>query len=336
MKVSIIIPVFNVEKYLKKCIDSVIKQSYKEIEIILVNDGSTDASGEICDEYALKDRRIIVIHKKNEGVSSARNTGLEISSGQYIMFIDSDDYIDLKMVEILLSSILKDNSDLVMCGYIIVSYGKFTKIECKEKLLKNKQLICEYIAENYLPGCVNSPCNKLYKRNLITHYFEENQFLGEDLLFNLDYLKSSNTMSCIDECLYYYRRENYESLSLRFQEDLLMTTQQLHSRLICFLKESANKEINYDAINIYLFKTTISYLVGLVNISQNSFEYKIKLIKNVCLNNGLRDTMMSINKMSKKYLFLRLLIYKQLPISIFSIVKLWGLFKKSEFKTPSF
>ncbi|HJA50079.1 MAG TPA: glycosyltransferase, partial [Candidatus Fusicatenibacter intestinipullorum] len=96
VKISVIIPVYNVEKYLKRCLDSVINQTYKNLEIILIDDGSTDNSGKICDEYAQKDERIIVIHKENGGVSSARNKGLDICIGDYISFIDSDDWINLE------------------------------------------------------------------------------------------------------------------------------------------------------------------------------------------------------------------------------------------------
>lgn len=99
--ISLIIPVFNVEKYLDKCVETIVNQTYSNLEIILVDDGSTDSSGEKCDYWKKKDNRIIVIHKKNGGLSSARNAGIEIATGKYISFIDSDDFIDLKMIEIL-------------------------------------------------------------------------------------------------------------------------------------------------------------------------------------------------------------------------------------------
>ena len=116
--ISVIIPVYNVEKYLKKCLDSVINQTYKNLEIILVDDGSSDKSGLICDEYTKLDKRIKVVHKKNEGLSSARNTGLDIAKGKYISFIDSDDFVSIYMYEIMYKEIIKNNRDIVIARHI--------------------------------------------------------------------------------------------------------------------------------------------------------------------------------------------------------------------------
>lgn len=116
-KVSIIVPIYNVEKYLSKCIESILYQTYKNIEIILVNDGSLDNSAQICDEYAKKDDRIIVIHKANGGVSSARNAGIDIATGKYIGFVDPDDYIENNMYELMVNKIEKYKADIAICGY---------------------------------------------------------------------------------------------------------------------------------------------------------------------------------------------------------------------------
>ena len=122
--ISIIVPVYNVENYLRKCVDSIINQSYKNLEIILVDDGSTDSSGKICDEYSLKDSRIKVIHKKNGGLSDARNAGMEIASGDFWGFVDSDDYIDSDMYSVLLENLLGAEADLSACGRIFTYDGK--------------------------------------------------------------------------------------------------------------------------------------------------------------------------------------------------------------------
>lgn len=116
-KVTIIIPVFNVEQYLVRCLETVIKQTYENIEIIIVDDGSTDNSGKMCDDYALKDSRICVIHQKNAGLSAARNTALEIMHGDYVMFVDSDDTVDEHIVEYLLDDAHKYNCDIVECNF---------------------------------------------------------------------------------------------------------------------------------------------------------------------------------------------------------------------------
>ena len=115
--ISVIVPVYNVEKYLRQCLDSIVAQTYRDLEIILVDDGSIDASGAICDEYAVRDSRIKVVHQPNRGLSSARNTGLDLVSGEYTFFIDSDDWIHEKALERLLLAQAKTNADLVLCNY---------------------------------------------------------------------------------------------------------------------------------------------------------------------------------------------------------------------------
>ncbi|MBR6783105.1 MAG: glycosyltransferase [Clostridia bacterium] len=117
MKISIVIPIYNTKEYLRECFDSIINQTYKNLEIILIDDGSTDGSSEICDNYAQKDSRIVVVHKKNEGVAVARNTGIGIATGDYIAFVDSDDFIDLRMFERLANNAKKHNADISMCNF---------------------------------------------------------------------------------------------------------------------------------------------------------------------------------------------------------------------------
>lgn len=164
--ISVIIPVYNVEKYLNKSIESVIKQTYKELEIILVDDGSTDSSGKICDEFAQKDDRIKVIHKKNGGLSDARNAGISEAKGKYLGFIDSDDYIDKNFYEILYNVLKKYNSDISICKHreTYTDYEENTsKLEIKEQVFNTEQALKELL----LFGEVNNYAwNKLYKKEL--------------------------------------------------------------------------------------------------------------------------------------------------------------------------
>ena len=115
--ISVIVPVYNVEKYLRQCLDSVLAQTYRELEIILVDDGSTDGSGAICDEYATRDSRIKVVHQQNGGLSSARNAGLDLATGEYVAFVDSDDYIHETMLELLYQALVENNADTVICNF---------------------------------------------------------------------------------------------------------------------------------------------------------------------------------------------------------------------------
>lgn len=220
-KVSIIVPVYNVEKYLSDCVDSILNQSYKNIEIILVNDGSTDNSPSICDEYSRKDDRVKVIHKKNEGVSVARNSGIKAASGEYIAFVDSDDLVDKSIYTNMIETIDNKNTDLVMCSFKrIFNNGD---MELSDEPLKegyyNKDLIFE---ELILPMVGNSFSNMssplimgaiwrcLYKKEIIEKYditFPKIK-IAEDMLFHLYYLAACESVYVTKEPLYYYRYNN--------------------------------------------------------------------------------------------------------------------------------
>lgn len=189
MKISVIIPVYNVEKYLKRCLDSVVNQTYKNLEIILIDDGSTDKSGNICDEYAAKDKRIIVIHKENGGLSDARNKGLDICTGDYISFIDSDDWIENGFYEYVVNNV-KDN-DLLIFDYYITN-GKFSKwIKYKNtevELSKEKCLI--ELAKTKLQSYA---CNKIYKLYLFDNIiFPEGRNYEDQAIMHLIVDKSTN------------------------------------------------------------------------------------------------------------------------------------------------
>lgn len=165
--ISIIVPIYNVDSYLRKCFDSIISQTYSDFELILVDDGSTDDSPKICDEYARKDDRIIVIHKKNGGVSSARNAGLDIAKGKYIGFVDPDDYIVSEMYECMVNAIEKYKSDMVVCGYdYIDENGNVTrpyKVKGDEKLTQKQFISMPF---NMSPTIQHVVWNELFRKKL--------------------------------------------------------------------------------------------------------------------------------------------------------------------------
>lgn len=197
--ISIIVPIYNVEPYLNRCIHSLINQTYKNLEIILINDGSTDQSGDICNKAAQKDSRIKVIHGENNGVSSARNIGLEIATGKYIGFVDSDDWIELNMYELLYKNIIRNNSDMVICDAFIES--KATKVHSvmKDDCIFNKNEMFKTIPYN---EGFNWLCNKLFKRELFNNVrLNEKIYIGEDIL-------------CICECICYGDKFSYISIPL--------------------------------------------------------------------------------------------------------------------------
>lgn len=220
-KISIIVPVYNVEKYLSQCIESLINQSYENVEIILVNDGSSDKSGYICDKYSLEDNRIKVIHKKNEGVSIARNTGLKEASGKYIAFVDGDDFINKDIYTKLISSIDNSKYDLVMCRFyrsfssdenVIedepLSQGEYSKEDIYEDLIL--PMIGNDFKNTGKSLIMGTTCRCLYKKEIINKNKIEFPVIkiAEDMLFHLNYLGYCNYVYVEKEPLYYYRYNN--------------------------------------------------------------------------------------------------------------------------------
>lgn len=215
---SIIVPVYNVEQYLPRCIESILNQSIKEFELILINDGSTDKSGSICDYYANKDDRIVVVHKENGGVSSARNYGLDIAKNEYIAFVDSDDYV----YEDYLEKLYNPSVDIVLCNI------KYDQNNNKDYYILNNNLcgvfyingdIIDKIIDSRYFCCVYS---KMFRRSIIKKYnikFNENISLGEDTMFVVDYLINSHKLEVKDDVIYNYI--TYKNTLSSFKEDNL-------------------------------------------------------------------------------------------------------------------
>ncbi|QWI19513.1 glycosyltransferase [Bacillus wiedmannii] len=186
MLVSLIVPIYNVEEFLPRCLDSIIRQEYGNLEIILVNDGSTDQSGLICDRYAEKDERFIVIHKENGGVSSARNVGLNEVTGNYIGFIDPDDWIEPNMIIKLYELIVQYNADIAMCGYVkedTQGLPLYKHDELSTKVLNKEETLNSILNPNGFRGFL---WNKLFSADLFYEkqiFFDENICFCEDLLF---------------------------------------------------------------------------------------------------------------------------------------------------------
>lgn len=201
--ISIIVPVYNVESYLEKCVKSIMQQSYKDIEIILVDDGSTDKSGNICDELAKREKRIKVIHKLNGGLSSARNAGIEIAKGEYLGFIDSDDYIDEDMYKVLYENINKYQADISMCGM-------FNCYSDKDHIIQSDYQIELYDRRSAIDlvmrgnnGSV-SAVNKLYRRNIFKDLRYPVGKTMEDAYVILDILNQCNKIVLDTRDFYYY------------------------------------------------------------------------------------------------------------------------------------
>ena len=204
--ISIIVPVYNVEDYLRKCLESIINQTYKNLEIILIDDGSTDNSGKICDEYADKDNRIQVIHKINGGLSDARNAGLEIAKGEYIGFVDSDDYIAEDMYEFLYNLSVDNDLDVAMCASCDVYEDGRVKAHKNFKtiFINKKEEIIENLFVNQNAGVTVSVCNKLFKREILKDCEFTVGKTYEDAFFILKWIKNTKKFGRSTDVKYYY------------------------------------------------------------------------------------------------------------------------------------
>lgn len=243
-KLSIIVSVFNVERYIGKCIDSVLAQTFTDFELITVDDGSTDKSGAICDEYAERDSRIKVIHKENGGVSSARNVGLDEAVGDYIAFIDADDTVKPKMYEIMLKKALLYDCDIVQAQMnIVYENGESLSPSSQRKsilLTSKKEMIKSFICYAVSP----SVCAKLFTKNAVFgKRFREDIFIGEDSLFVLEVLNGAKRILLDENHFYSYFQRNGSSMHSISAEKMRSICSYLKLTEEFVLKNKKDKEI---------------------------------------------------------------------------------------------
>ena len=267
--ISVIVPIYKVEKYLSNCIDSILNQTYKQLEIILIDDESPDRCPEICEEYKKKDARIVVVHKKNEGLGLARNTGLEKATGKYVLFVDSDDFIEKSMIEKLYDSIKKNNSDTSYCNYVeYYSDDNCIKKTCCPSILSlnNDEIIKEFLIKmiGNKPEAKKdneysmSVWHALYSLEIIKKnkicFLSEREYISEDILFDILYLNNSKKISFIDDNLYFYRCNNAGSLTKKISnnefEKIIKLCNEIEKRLMLLL--SSKKNIDIDELTTYI------------------------------------------------------------------------------------
>lgn len=253
--ISIIVPVYNVEKYLDECVESILNQTYKNIELILVDDGSTDDSGEKCNTYKNRDKRVKVIHQENRGVSAARNNGLRLAQGDWVLFIDSDDMVDRNLLKICYKYFGSDKDiDICFFGFRELKSEEMTStcFTLKPKIIdvnktdflglqarifnRDRQACCRNIIK------LSSPC-KFFRRKILIEnnlFFDENLINGEDGLFNLYAYRYARRGICIEEPLYFYRIRS-DSVTQRFSPNVENDFEKLHRKYRIFIREDNNK-----------------------------------------------------------------------------------------------
>ncbi|NAS30168.1 glycosyltransferase [Flavobacteriaceae bacterium R38] len=269
-KISVIIPVYKVEQYIHRCVNSIINQTYRNLEIILVNDGSPDNSGAICDELSNQDKRIIVIHKENEGSSSARNNGLEIANGDYISFIDSDDWIELNMYEVMINHMMNNHLELVEChmrrkrNAQEKSFNDEIRIEDVNKALERINV----------PGFYNV-CNKLYDTNLIGNTRFIHGKIHQDALFNSEIYKKIKKIGFINSYLYNYNEENESITRSNYNQnkiDAIDVMLKVKSNILSI----TSKKIIHDEIRINILRFLLIHYQSLNDFPELDIDFSIR------------------------------------------------------------
>ena len=299
--ISIIIPVYNVEKYLKECVDSCINQTYKNLEIILVNDGSTDSSGVLCDDLEKKDNRIKVIHKQNGGLSSARNAGLDVATGNYICFLDSDDWMNVRAIEESLLLSIKYNADIVFWSCIkefenrsehykvcpttkpieVFENHQLEMIKRRAVGLINKELSNPTKTDSFI-----SAWGKLYRASLIKEndiQFLPTQEVGsEDVPFNVATFHHANRIVFLNKHYNHYRMFNDNSLTKNHKNTLFPRFKNLYQVLYKFLDENKLPNHYYEALNnrfaLTLLNNCLSISSPKYNVSLSTKFMDLKVI----------------------------------------------------------
>lgn len=327
--ISVIVPVYNVEKYLRQCIDSLLQQTYQNTEIILVDDGSKDSSGKICDEYAEKYSNVFAVHKENAGLGMARNTGLENVTGKYVTFVDSDDWLKKDLLEVLYNSLIENNVDFCKSGFqrvkndgTIVSFTQYKNETFKGDRAK-KELLPRMVGSSpsqhdSVEMCV---CGVLYHTEIIKSHGikfpSERELISEDLVFNIDYMQYANGACTVDAVCYNYR-VNDNSLTRSYRPDRYKACSYFYTEM-----EKKLKKYGYDYMTMLRLKRMFFIYVRMSigqetrKVSGLSAKQNRENIKAICSDSLLRNIIDNypINKMGlKQSMFCRLIKWKAVYI----------------------
>lgn len=304
--ISFIVPVYNVEKYLERCLDSILRQTCQDFEIVLVDDGSIDSSGKICDRYAEIHNCISVYHKKNGGLASARNYALKYAKGEWIAFVDSDDWIEEDYVEqVLKISNVNYQCESIVFGYYIEYVENDYTLHRKFEIDSDMKL-SQAIEQMEQKGMFNCVWNKVYSNKLLQKYkiiFEKGMEPGEDLLFNCNYFQYISTCSVSNRELYHYMRQGENTLTKKYDPNLYEKIQ---------LFDKARVEL-YNVMNMHseqykilLYKYYFSYITSCVynNYGLNnglSFRNRIMFYKKIFSNDRLSKAIEELQKVENRF-----------------------------------
>lgn len=318
--ISVIVPVYNSEKYLKRCIDSILNQTYKAIELILVDDGSPDNCGKICDEYAKKDKRVRVIHKTNAGVSAARNSGLEIALGNYATFVDSDDYIEPEMYGNMMEKVHQYNCDVVMCDCIkdFTDHSEIYTHDIRAGFYDKEQLVNEYYPHLLMMENVEYPATIsnwliLFNRNKLGNLrYVVGVRYSEDLLFGAQLVYNTDSFYYMKEQAYYHYYMNPTSATHKFTVDKWNDYKTLHFEINKYFSECESFDFSHqiDLCLLFFVYNSVSNIFSADNLER---EKKFEIVKNILGDNEVRRMFSNIKVLKlpiSKKLKIVTIIYK--------------------------
>lgn len=339
-KVSIVVPVYNVEKYLDRCIDSLVNQTLKDIEIILVDDGSPDNCPQMCDAWADRDSRIKVVHKENGGLGSARNAGLAEITGKYVAFVDSDDFVELNTYSTLFDVAQEEQCDVVYMGYT----NHCPNGECRQHctfnfLCSNHSGIKKYIAKFLYEcdkhadsGAVESACMSIYRSSIIkdnnVRFMSEREYLSEDTLFNMDFFAYCTKLRCVPVAYYHYCY-NETSLTHSFKEAKLYNNFRLCEALIERLRKYGMGDMEWRAL-LYCLKN-LRWIMKDIILSNMRLSRKKFLFDEIYKYDGwskLIDKKLPINIAKQERLLLLVIKHKTFYPIYFAGLIYYRCFKK--------
>lgn len=276
--VSIIIPVYKSEQTLKRCIESVLMQDYEDFEIIMVVDGPPDGSGILAERLALTDSRIRVINQSNQGVSRARNKGIKEAKGDYIRFLDSDDYLKQGALRSMVEAIEREQSDLVIAGFHHLYYGQsITKLPKEEGTFETGNAY-EVMRQLYIDGFLNMPWNKLFKKELILQGFPVEINLGEDLMFNQTYIRNAKRITVVRSCVCEYVQDDRgTTLSTKKRDDKIEMALFLYQESLAFFQSLYPKRKHFSFLDTKVVTTFLDDL-ELLGFAKESFLSRRKTI----------------------------------------------------------
>lgn len=337
-KISIIVPIYNVEKYIHRCLDSLLNQTLKDIEIILVDDGSPDSCPQICDAFATQDERVKVIHKKNEGLGFARNSGLTVAQGKFIAFVDSDDFVKYDMFEKLYNEANQQQLDVLFCNFLRFN-SKHQSKEVREVnqdfFLTTKDDIFEFLLDmiGTVPECADDRkysmsvwhgiySNEIFKTFNISFPSERNM-ISEDVIFHINYLSKCNRIGYTKECYYYYC-ENEGSLSSSYKKDRLEKYTILHKEILNLLG------VIYPLKKAHFVERVDRLFIGYIRFLIIFYDVSLEEIRRILRDEYLHTVIerYEYERMPLKYRLMTILMCKNKVLCMFTFNRILKIMRK--------